>query len=96
MQHHTVPEPMVGGGDGTNLAAATDLAAFDPHGAPFATDPYPLLDRMREEAPVLWHRRLNAFLLTRYEDVRCALADEDRKEVMRSPVSLAITWTPSR
>tara|TARA_B100000965_G_scaffold181313_1_gene151304 strand:+ start:495 stop:1766 length:1272 start_codon:yes stop_codon:yes gene_type:complete len=31
-------------------------------------DPYPLWERMRHEAPVFYDKRLNAWLLTRYED----------------------------
>jgi cytochrome P450 len=33
------------------------------------TDPYPLLHRMRREAPVHYSRKLGAWLVTRYDDV---------------------------
>ena len=38
------------------------------YGEEHYADPYPLWERMRHEAPVFYDKRLNAWLLTRYED----------------------------
>lgn len=38
-------------------------------------DPYPLLAQLREREPVHWSAKLNAWLLTRYEDVMAGLLD---------------------
>jgi cytochrome P450 len=38
-------------------------------------DPYPLYHRMRAEDPVHWNPMFNAWLLTRYADVKAALQD---------------------
>ncbi|MFI6519149.1 cytochrome P450 [Spirillospora sp. NPDC050679] len=41
----------------------------------FERDPYPLYRRLREEFPIVWDEPLNAWLVSRHEDVRAALAD---------------------
>ncbi len=38
-------------------------------------DPYPYFAYLREQAPVCWHAGLNAFLVTRYEDVATILRE---------------------
>ncbi len=38
-------------------------------------DPFPILHRLREEDPVHWSEILGAWVLTRYADVKAALAD---------------------
>jgi cytochrome P450 len=35
----------------------------------FVANPYPVLDRLREEAPVYWSDRIGGWLLTRYDDI---------------------------
>lgn len=35
----------------------------------FAADPYPVLNRLREEAPVHWHADMEAWTIARYDDV---------------------------
>ena len=52
----------------TGLAA--DLQSPD-----VLADPYPLYARLRREDPVHWDERLDAWLLTRYDDVVRALSD---------------------
>src|SRR6476469_4041806 len=39
-------------------------------------DPYPVFARMRREAPVAWVPAINAFVVTRWDDVTRALEDE--------------------
>lgn len=39
-------------------------------------DPIPLLHRIRSESPVSWIPRLDAYLLTRYADIRATLTDK--------------------
>ncbi|WP_245679121.1 cytochrome P450 [Actinomadura hibisca] len=41
----------------------------------FEEDPYPLYRRLREDFPIVWDEPLNAWLVSRHEDVRAALAD---------------------
>lgn len=56
-------------------AAETPPLYLDPHDASFVADPYPLLARLREEAPVHWSPPLRAWVVTRYEDVHAVLHD---------------------
>lgn len=42
----------------------------------FADDPYPILDRLREEAPVFWDAGIEGWIVTRYDDVKALFADE--------------------
>jgi cytochrome P450 len=44
----------------------------------FFDDPYPVYARFREESPVHWSEHLNAWFLTRYDDVRAVLLDPER------------------
>ncbi|MCR5980565.1 cytochrome P450 [Gordonia jinghuaiqii] len=37
--------------------------------------PFPVYAGMREEAPVMWNDRLNAYIISRYEDIREVLRD---------------------
>ena len=48
------------------LAPALDYKPNDPA---FIADPFPLYRRLRDEDPVHWSPRLNAWIVTRYEDV---------------------------
>jgi cytochrome P450 len=49
---------------------------FDHHDPAFVADPYSVVDRIREEQPVLHSERYGGFwLLTRYQDVRDAALD---------------------
>lgn len=40
--------------------------------------PYPVYRRLRGEAPVVWSDRLNAWLVSRFDDVRAVLDDTTR------------------
>jgi cytochrome P450 len=51
------------------------VTAFDPRRPDVVADPYPALGRLREEDPVHWSEILGGWVLTRYADVRAALAD---------------------
>jgi cytochrome P450 len=39
----------------------------------FLVDPYPFYERWREESPVWWSERLDAYLVARYDDVRAIM-----------------------
>lgn len=52
------------------MAARIDLSDRD-----FIQDPYPVLNEMREAAPVVHDDSSNLWLVTRYEDVRACLRD---------------------
>jgi cytochrome P450 len=48
---------------------------FDPTTPEFLADPYPTLNALREESPVLRHDGLNRWFVTRHADVRACLRD---------------------
>lgn len=48
---------------------------FNPFGAEFRCDPYPLYHRLRDADPV--HRALGMWVLTRHDDVRAVLRDRE-------------------
>lgn len=52
---------------------ATARVRFNPFGAEFRRDPYPLYRQLREAEPV--HRTLGMWVLTRHADVRAVLGD---------------------
>ncbi|MEP7028940.1 MAG: cytochrome P450, partial [Candidatus Eisenbacteria bacterium] len=52
--------------------AASPPEIFSPE---FAADPYPLYRRMRDEYPLYFHAPTQAWILSRYDDVRLALHD---------------------
>ena len=45
---------------------------FDPTRRDVQTDPYPFYRRLRDEAPVYYIAKLNAYALSRYEDCKNA------------------------
>jgi hypothetical protein len=51
------------------------LIAYDPGRPDVVADPYPVLERLREEDPVHRSEILGGWVLTRYADVQAALAD---------------------
>ncbi len=48
---------------------------FNPSDPAMAANPYPVLQRLQDEDPVHWSDDLNAWVITRYDDVRTALND---------------------
>jgi cytochrome P450 len=57
------------------FAVRTD---YDPHSAAQRSDPHSLYERLRSEAPVFFSPIMNAWVLTRYDDVVLALTDTRR------------------
>ncbi|MFF0205699.1 cytochrome P450 [Streptomyces sp. NPDC005017] len=57
---------------------ADPLGPLDLFGAPFVRDPYPWLDRLRTESPVHHDPATGLWLVSRPEDVREVLLDNDR------------------
>ena len=49
--------------------------AFDHQDPAFVADPYPVLRRLQETAPVFWSERMGAWIVTRHADVRAAFRD---------------------
>src|SRR6185503_16570124 len=49
---------------------------FDPSDPAFLEDPYPVLNRLREDAPVFYDETLERWFVTRHEDVRACLRDK--------------------
>src|ERR671936_396764 len=53
-----------------------ETPAFDPSDPGFLEDPYPVLNRLRETAPVFYDESRERWFVTRHEDVRCCLRDK--------------------
>ncbi len=49
---------------------------FDPYSAEFAQDPYPVYARLRRECPMYYHRNWDAWLFSRYEDIKTLVMDD--------------------
>src|SRR5262245_49871681 len=49
--------------------------AFDHQDPAFVADPYPVLRRLQDSAPVFWSERMGAWVVTRHADVRAAFRD---------------------
>lgn len=41
-------------------------------------NPYPIFQRMRDEAPCYWSDRLRSWVITRYNDVKAMCLDKER------------------
>jgi cytochrome P450 len=66
----------------TTVSALEEI--FDPLGEHFE-DPYPIYAHAREHAPIFYSRRFDAWVVTRYDDIRTALR---RPEVFASTNAL--------
>ena len=58
------------------LTTAPDLY-FDPYDVEITSNPYPVLRRLREEAPLYYNERYDFYALSRYDDIEQALKDKD-------------------
>ena len=59
------------------MSSADATALYlDPQDPSFVADPYPILGRLRREAPVHWSPPLRAWVVTRYDDVHAVLHDK--------------------
>ena len=56
--------------------AGTQTISFDPSDSGFLTDPYPVLNRVREESRVFYDPHRERWFVTRHEDVRSCLRDK--------------------
>lgn len=54
------------------------MEQFEVTSGPFAEHPYPIIARLREEAPLFWHEKLNAYVVSRYDDVKMVIEDNTR------------------
>src|SRR3546814_13544951 len=59
-----------------SAATASDLY-FDPYDVEITADPYPVLRRLRDEAPLYYNERYDFYALTRFEDVERSPVDRD-------------------
>ena len=59
------------------MSLAAEALEFRPDAPEFLRDPFPVFRRMREADPVHWSPRLNAWVLTRYDDVRAVFLDRE-------------------
>jgi cytochrome P450 len=50
---------------------------FDPYDVEITANPYPVLRRLREEAPLYYNERYDFYALSRYDDIEQALKDKD-------------------
>jgi len=53
----------------------SEILEFDPADPAFVADPYPVLNRLRESAPVFYDARRKRWFVTRHEDVRSCLRE---------------------
>jgi cytochrome P450 len=58
-----------------SLQPTAPAVKYDILSPAFFADPYPTLQRMREEDPVFWHPLLKSWVLTRYADIQRVLRD---------------------
>jgi cytochrome P450 len=54
---------------------APSVPDFDPQDPAFVRDPYPVLARLQDRAPVFWSERMGGWVATRYDDIRAAFRD---------------------
>ena len=66
---------MDSGGNGGSKGEA--MIDFDPYSLEFAYNPYPAYKQLRDEAPVYYHKGLDFYAISRYEDVVAAHQDHD-------------------
>jgi cytochrome P450 len=59
------------------MTLATETLEFRPDAPEFLRDPFPVFRRLRQADPVHWSPRLNAWVLTRYDDVRAVFLDRE-------------------
>ena len=53
----------------------TDALYWDPYDARFMDDPWPVFNRIREEAPLYYNQTHDFYALSRYADVERAVTD---------------------
>src|SRR5947208_1633571 len=58
-----------------HAVAAPETIEFDPAAPHFLEDPYPVLNRLRERAPLFYDRSHERWFVTRHADVRSCLRD---------------------
>ncbi|OHV41901.1 MULTISPECIES: cytochrome P450 [Pseudofrankia] len=56
----------------------TDALYFDPYDQEIAKDPYPVYQRLRDEAPLYYNERHDFYALSRFDDVEAAVRDHRR------------------
>ncbi len=56
--------------------ALSEAVGFDPSDPEFLADPYPVLNRVREQAPLFYDAARERWFVTRHEDVRSCLRDK--------------------
>ncbi|WP_167759570.1 cytochrome P450 [Mycobacterium sp. PS03-16] len=69
----------------TDSSTVQDLN-YDPYDVALNTDPYPMLGRIREEAPLYYNPTHDFYALSRYDDVDAALVDHDTYSSARGAV----------
>jgi cytochrome P450 len=65
----------------TEVAKGVPVSALDMFGDDILRDPYPAYETLRELGPVVWLEAVGAYIFTRYDDVKNALA---RPEIFSS------------
>ena len=56
--------------------ALSEAVEFDPSDREFLADPYPVLNRLREQVPLFYDAARERWFVTRHEDVRSCLRDK--------------------
>src|SRR5689334_1712705 len=71
-----------------------DHLAFDPSDPAFLENPYPVLNRLREAAPVFYDEGLERWFVTRHDDVRACMRDKRLGRNFRHVLSPAEIGVP--
>jgi cytochrome P450 len=67
-------------------AVTTDAPYFDPYDVDINADPYPVYERLREEAPIYYNERYDFWALSRHEDVQRAFVSWQALSSTRSDI----------
>ncbi len=78
-----------------SVAALSESADYEAFCRGQLVDPYPLLDRLREEDPVHWSEPLAGWVLTRHDDVLAAIFDR-RLASDRVAINMSAIPAPER
>jgi len=60
---------------------------FNPSDRSLRSDPYPVFERLRREAPIFYHEELNLWFFSRFEDISYLLTDKRLGRSMRPVLS---------
>jgi cytochrome P450 len=66
--------------------SASDPVYWDPYRPDIGSDPYPIFQRLREEAPLYYNKEYDFYAVSRYADVDTSLCDRETFSSARSDI----------